>query len=199
MAETSTASSPTTSTAPPPSTSAANTPTPTKTTNAPQTKKRPTPDARSATISAFGDSVLLGAAPALRSAVRGMSLDAVVGRQAWDTLDDVAAAHRAGKLAPIVVIHTGSNGIISPDQLADTLAALTDRAEVILINDHVDRSWQRPNNKTIAAAGTKFHNVTVVDWDKAASANPKWLGPDGIHVNATGADGYATLVAAAIG
>jgi hypothetical protein len=150
-------------------------------------------------LSAFGDSVLLGASPAVRAVVGSMSLDAVVGRQAWDTLDDVVAAHRAKKLAPVVLIHTGNNGVISPQQLTATLGGLADRSKVVLVNDHVDRSWQDPNNKAIAAVDGAYPNVVIVDWNAAASKNPSWFGPDGIHVNSTGAKAYASLVAAAVG
>lgn len=152
-----------------------------------------------AAVSAFGDSVLLGAAPAVKKVVGSLTVDAVVGRQAWDTLKAVTAAQQAKSLAAVVLIHTGNNGIIAPKQLAATLAALGDRTRVVLVNDHVDRSWQGPNNKTIAAAAAKFSNVVLVDWNAAAAKNPAWLGPDGIHVNGTGAKAYAALIAHALG
>ncbi len=169
------------------------------TTVASTTAPAPPPPAKSnAKVSAFGDSVLLGAAPAVKALVGSLSLDAVVGRQAWDTLADVAAAGKAGNLAPVVLIHTGNNGIISPKQLAATLGSLASRTKVIVMNDHVDRPWQGPNNRTIASMTGHYPNVVIVDWNAAATAHPSWFGPDGIHVNPTGARGYAALVAAAI-
>jgi hypothetical protein len=161
--------------------------------------KAAAPAASSVKLSAFGDSVLLGASKAVRGVVGSMSLNAVVGRQAWDTLDDVTAAHRAKKLAPVVLIHTGNNGVIAPQQLASTLAGLKDRTKVVLVNDHVDRTWQGPNNKAIAAVDGKYPNVVILDWNAAAVKNPGWFGPDGIHVNGAGAKAYAGLVAAALG
>ncbi|MEO7126354.1 MAG: acyltransferase family protein [Nakamurella sp.] len=153
------------------------------------------PPASSVKVSAFGDSVLLGASHAVRAVVGSLSLDAVVGRQAWDTLDDVAAAQKAGKLAPVVLIHTGNNGVISPQQLTSTLAALKDHTKVVLVNDHVDRPWQGPNNKIFAAVNGHYPNVVILDWNSVASKNPGWFGPDGIHVNGAGAKAYANLVA----
>jgi hypothetical protein len=166
---------------------------------APATKKAAATAVSSVKLSAFGDSVLLGASTAVRGVVGSMSLDAVVGRQAWDTLADVTAAHQAKKLAPVVLIHTGNNGVISPDQLASTLAGLKDRAKVVLVNDHVDRTWQDPNNKIISGVSAKYPNVVILDWNAAAVKNPGWFGPDGIHVNGTGAKAYASLVAATLG
>lgn len=169
----------------------------------PATPSKPAPPAKPpakvGAVSAFGDSVLLGAAKAVQATVGSMTVDAVVGRQAWDTLGDVAAAQQAKSLAPVVLIHTGNNGVISPKQLASTLAALADRTRVVVVNDHVDRPWQGPNNTTIAAMAGKYPNVVIVDWNAVASKNPGWFGPDGIHVNGSGAKGYAALVAAAMG
>lgn len=181
-------------TAAPPATSSAP-----PSTSAPATSKAAAPAASSVKVSAFGDSVLLGASKAVRAVVGSMSLDAVVGRQAWDTLADVAEAQKAGRLAAVVLIHTGNNGVISGRQLASTLAGLQDRAKVVVVNDHVDRTWQGPNNKTIASVNGKYPNVAIVDWNAAASKNPGWFGPDGIHVNGSGAKAYASLIAAAIG
>lgn len=175
--------------------------TPTSTAPKPPARKTTTPQKtapKKAAVSAFGDSVLLGAAPALKAEVGPVALDAVVGRQSWDTLSDVQAAQEAGKLAPIVLIHTGNNGIIPPKQLAATLKSLKDRDLVILLNDHVDRSWAPPNNKTIAAVRGKYGNVVILDWNAAANANPSWFGPDGMHVNGSGARAYAKLVARAM-
>lgn len=155
--------------------------------------------ASSVKLSAFGDSVLLGASQAVRAVVGSMSLDAVVGRQAWDTLADVTAAQQAKKLAPVVLIHTGNNGVISGQQLASTLVALADRTRVVLVNDHVDRSWQAHNNKVFQAVDGHYKNLVVIDWNAAANKNPGWFGPDGIHVNGAGAKAYAALVATALG
>jgi len=43
-------------------------------------------------VSAFGDSVLLDAGPTLDSLDHSVAVDAVVGRQAYDTLNDVVSA-----------------------------------------------------------------------------------------------------------
>jgi hypothetical protein len=145
-------------------------------------------------LSAFGDSVLLGARSELAARTRHLDLDAVVGRQAFDVLDDVAADARANTLRDDVLIHTGDNGIISPAQLESTLDALRDRSRVLLFTVHVARDWQDPNNATIRSVAKHFGNVVVVDWHKIAGAHHGWLSRDGLHLTDAGASAYARLV-----
>ena len=154
----------------------------------------PPPPPAPPAISAYGDSVLLGAAPAIAPATARFDLDAVVGIQANKVLDAIMAARGAGALAPIVLIHTGNNGVISPSQFTSTLAALADRRRVIVVNDKLARDWQDVNNATIAAAAPQFANVTVIDWFALSTPHPEWFGPDGNHLNDAGRTAYASLV-----
>jgi hypothetical protein len=149
-------------------------------------------------VSAFGDSVLLGARPALRSVTSRLDMDAVVGRQPYEVLDDVLARAKDGTLQPDVVIHTGNNGIISPDQLRDTLTALRDRHRVVLVNDRVARDWQDPNNATITSVAKGFGNVVMLDWYARSAGKSAWLDSDGLHLTPAGARAYARLVKAAL-
>ncbi len=147
-------------------------------------------------MSAFGDSVLLGAGAALRADVSSLSLDAVEGRQAGVVLGDVVTAHSHNGLAPIVLIDTGNNGVISPDQLNATLSALTDRQRVILLTDRVPRDWQDPNNQTLRTVTARFSNVVLIDWLHYSTGHDGWFYQDGYHLNPTGAAAFAALIAA---
>jgi hypothetical protein len=149
-------------------------------------------------ISAFGDSVLLGAATAIRAIAQHLDLDAVEGRQPYEILDDVLAQARAHTLEPYVVIHAGNNGIISPDQLRQTLHALSDRTRVVLVNDQVPRDWQDLNNATLASVAKSFSNVVLLDWHALSSGKSGWFYSDGLHLTAAGTVAYAKLVQAAI-
>jgi lysophospholipase L1-like esterase len=149
-------------------------------------------------VSAFGDSVLLGAAPSLQQRFSDVTVDATEGRQANDVLDDVAAAESAGTLAPDVVIDVGNNGVISPAQLRAVLRQLADRQHVLLFTVRVPREWQDPNNATIDAVASSFANVTVIDWHTISANHPEWLYGDGIHLTPEGQDAYTGLVADAL-
>ncbi len=161
---------------------------------------KPTPQVQPGfDVSAFGDSVLLGASGALRGQVRSVTVDSVEGRQAYSTLGDVQARAAAGTLAPYVVVHTGNNGVISPDQLRATLKALGSRTRVVLLTDRVPRDWQDGNNSTIRAIGGEFRNVTVLDWNAVSAGHSEWFYRDGLHLTPTGAGYYAAAIVQAFG
>ena len=145
-------------------------------------------------ISAFGDSVLLGAAPAITRLDPAASVYAVEGRSAYDVLNDVCAALRHHTLASVVVIHTGNNGIIDPQQLASTLAALPRTSRVVLVTDRVARDWEAPNNQTIRTIAARYPGVTAIDWHAISSSHPDWFYDDGLHLDPTGAAAYAKLI-----
>jgi hypothetical protein len=142
--------------------------------------------------------VLLGARTALRSVTSRLDVDAVEGRQPYEVLDDVLARAKDGTLEPDVVIHTGNNGIISPDQLRATLTALRDRTRVVLLTDRVSRDWQDPNNATITGVGKGFANVVVLDWHALSAGKNAWLYSDGLHLTPAGARAYARLIDSAL-
>ena len=133
-------------------------------------------------VTAFGDSVLESAGPALRQVFPFLTVDADVGRQANEVFDEIAWLKLGDRLGQIVVIETGANGIVEPDELDDLLTKLSDRRRVVLVTVHAPRLWQDPNNEIFAAAAQTHPNTTVADWHAAASEHPEWLYPDGTHV-----------------
>jgi hypothetical protein len=149
-------------------------------------------------VSAFGDSVMLGASPELAAAIAHLTVSAVEGRQARDVFADIANRRQSGTLAPSVVIHTGDNGIISPDDLSSTLSSLSNRRRVVLLTDRVTRDWQGPNNDILRSMVGRFHNVVLVDWYAVSNRHKDWFYNDGLHLRPSGARAYAAAVAAAL-
>jgi peptidoglycan/LPS O-acetylase OafA/YrhL len=152
------------------------------------------------TISAFGDSVMLGARSWLDRRFPGGTLDAIEGRQPDPILRDVEQDAAAGKLNPVVVIGVGDNGLIDPDALRHALDCLRAAARVdrvIVLNNRVGRYWESSNNRTIASVVPKFHNATVLDWYRVSAPHPGWFYEDGIHLTPSGAVAYTRLIASA--
>ena len=133
-------------------------------------------------VSVFGDSVILGASFRLDDVFPQLSVDAVESRQADATVDAVAAAKANGALADIVVVHVGTNGIVTTEEL-DHLGAIVGDRTLLLVNVHVDRPWAQPNNDTITRWLTAHPEVTLVDWDGFAHDHPDLLAGDGIHLD----------------
>ena len=148
-------------------------------------------------VSAVGDSVMLDAATALKAVCPGTEVYAVVGWQAKAVFAEVATLRTAAHLGREVVIETGTNGIVSAKELDATLTALADRQKVIVINDHMDRPWEPPNNTMFPAVVKAHPNAVLVNWDVAANTHPNWLSTDGVHLKPAGRAPYAQLIKAA--
>jgi hypothetical protein len=148
-------------------------------------------------ISAFGDSVMLGAREYLNERFPGGTMDAIEGRQPDPILFDIQQDAAAGTLNPLVIIGVGDNGLITPDVLRQTLRRLRDIPRVIVLNNRVGRYWESANNQTIAAIVPDFTNTRLLDWHGLSAAHPSWFYDDGIHLTPTGALAYTRLIVAA--
>lgn len=146
--------------------------------------------------SAFGDSVMLGAAAELNA--RGIAVDAAESRQFGVMVDLVLASAAAGTLGHTVIVHGGTNGPIDEAALRRLLDSTRDR-RVYLLNVHVPRTWEGFNDDLLSRVGAEYPNVHVLDWAAVAAANRPWLYTDDIHLRpGSGRDGYADWVLASI-
>ncbi|MGX7677410.1 acyltransferase family protein [Jatrophihabitans sp. DSM 45814] len=164
----------------------------------PSVKPPPPPPSVEPAVSAFGDSVMLGAQPAIDATFPHSQVRAVEGQQPYVTLQQVRDLQAAHQLCAVVVIHTGNNGIIRSSDLSDTLSALADRRQVVLLTDRVPMDWQGPNNATIKRVAKSFKNAVVLDWFGRSNGNQGWFYEDGLHLRPPGAAQYANLLASVV-
>ena len=150
------------------------------------------------TVSAVGDSVMLDASKALQSGCPGTEVYAVVGWQAKAVFAEIAALRAAAHLGTDVVIETGTNGIVSPKELDAVLTQLGDRQKVVVVNNHMARPWEPPNNAMFPAVVKTHPNAMLVNWDIAANTHPTWLTTDGVHLKMAGRAPYAALIKTAL-
>jgi hypothetical protein len=137
-------------------------------------------------VIALGDSVLLGAQQALTRSIRGLTVDAEVGRQAAHLLERVRLLKETRQLTPIIALHFGTNGYVTEKQLRQILTELEDRERVIVINSRVPRRWMEPNNELIARVVPEFPNAVLADWEAISRDHPEFFVSDGIHLSAEG-------------
>ncbi|MGH8890054.1 MAG: hypothetical protein ACRDV3_09925, partial [Acidothermaceae bacterium] len=149
-------------------------------------------------VTAVGDSVMLDGAPALEQACKA-EVYAVVGWQAKSVFAEVDALRKANHLGAIVVIGTGTNGVVSPAELDAVLTSLADRSKVVIVNNHMNRVWEPANNALFPQVVTAHPNAVLVDWDTAANHHPEWIGSDGVHLAPAGRAPYADLIKTAAG
>ena len=132
-------------------------------------------------VTAIGDSVMLGVASQLMGKIDGTKVDAEVSRQASGVLERVQRLSKKGLLAPTVVIHTGTNGVVTEDQLREMLDILSDRERVVVVNTNVPRPWRKPNNELIEAIVPEYPNAVIADWFSVSKDNPEYFVSDGTH------------------
>ncbi len=149
-------------------------------------------------VTAIGDSVMLGAKGALEAKIPGIHVDAAVSRQFGNGLDLIRALKDSGQLSPIVVIHLGTNGVITDGHMEALKVLLADRQKVIFLNLFVPRSWQNGDNAEIQKYVPQFPNGTLINWNGEGSTHPEMFYGDHIHVKPEGQIHYADLVAAAV-
>ena len=150
-------------------------------------------------LSAIGDSVMLGARNTLKEVIPGTKVDAAVSRFPGAFVGKLERYVARDKLADVVVIHPGTNGIMPSDMLRAILTTLKDVPRVVLVNTAVQRPWREPNNRAVDKVAPDFDNVVVVDWYAESRDNPEWFVSDGVHLTGKGARAYAKLIKEAAG
>ena len=151
------------------------------------------PDAARYTF--IGDSVLLGAKPAVESAFGpAVVVDASESRQ-FKHADNVARDLRTrGELGDIVVLHLGTNGAFSSATWDEVMTELSDRRRVIVLTVNVPRRWESIVNAAIRSGQERWPDVEVIDYKAFADTHPDLYVPDGVHLTATGRTLYANFL-----
>ncbi|MDY6049925.1 MAG: acyltransferase family protein [Corynebacterium sp.] len=145
-------------------------------------------------ITAIGDSVLLGAAPAMYQQLPGIYVDGEVSRHYTAVAGIVAALKAQDQLRQFVVLSFGTNGQAFPGQLEEILSAIGPDRIVALVSPYGDRYWMAEARQQVIAAVENNANVYGADWCSRALADPTLVGADGIHPSATGIDAYIASI-----
>ncbi|MFT5978052.1 MAG: peptidoglycan/LPS O-acetylase OafA/YrhL [Candidatus Azotimanducaceae bacterium] len=143
---------------------------------------------------AIGDSVMLGAADELKAA--GFTVDAGESRAFVRGIDVVQALSDRSRLPQELVIHLGTNGPISSDQMDMMMRLVANVPKVLLIQNVVpDGSYDEDNNLLMINVASSLANVEVLYWDGLAQqCQGDCIYQDGIHLKSTGAAYYTTLI-----
>ena len=141
---------------------------------------------KDARVTVLGDSVLLGARKTLESRVGAARVDAAVGRQARDLVQRIRELKAADLLGPKVVLHVGTNGYVTEDQLKTILTLLDDRERVIIVNAAAPRRWVEKNNDLIERIAADHPNTVVADWSSVANDHPEYFVSDQVHLTGRG-------------
>jgi len=146
-------------------------------------------------VSAIGDSVMLGAVPSLQKHVKALSVvDAEVGLQVYEAIDILRSRRAMGQLGNVVIVHLGNNGTFTRQQFGQIMRILSGVDRVVFVNVNVPRSWEEPNNEVISSGVERYKNTTLVDWHSASADHPEYFYSDGYHLRPRAQKVYADLV-----
>jgi len=155
--------------------------------------KRSTEGLGTGDVSWYGDSVTLWSADVLRRILPGVKLDAAINRSPANIQGAVLASLQRRTLNPIVVMHMGTAGPVSQDRLEATIAALGDRARVVLVTSTARFAWVSPSNAVMAEVAARHDNVVLADWASYSRGKKGWF-KDGLHLTEQGKPYFANFV-----
>ncbi|BDR57172.1 acyltransferase family protein [Xylocopilactobacillus apis] len=147
-------------------------------------------------LTAIGDSVMVDGQPVLTKIFPKIVIDAVVSRQASELPDLLKQKADQGIIADTIVIGLGTNGILTPNIIDETMKIATTQRDVFWITDHVPtRSWQDSNNAVLVQESHKYNNMHIIEWHKFVNSHNEWLYADLTHPNQEGSVQYGTFIA----
>ncbi|GAB6926701.1 hypothetical protein JCM10914A_06840 [Paenibacillus sp. JCM 10914] len=146
-------------------------------------------------ITAIGDSVMLGVTPFLETALPGIHIDAVIGRQMRQAAELMPALKQQNRIdGGVVIIALGTNGTFLSKDLDSLLNTLEGADQILLVNSRVPRDWEQSVNELLAKAASAHPKVTLVDWYSASKGHPEFFRADRVHLEPEGAKAYTSLL-----
>jgi peptidoglycan/LPS O-acetylase OafA/YrhL len=149
-------------------------------------------------VLAIGDSVMVGAAPALQARLGSAFIDAHIGRQFSDGIQIARTYREQGRLGRAVVVHLGDNGPVRPSDIDALVGELAGVPNVFFVNVRVTRSWEAEVNSELAAAVSRHPGVKLIDWFADSAPHGEWFEGDHTHLKEAGMAAFADLIAGAI-
>jgi peptidoglycan/LPS O-acetylase OafA/YrhL len=146
-------------------------------------------------VSAIGDSVMLGAVGGLQKDIKGLTVvDAEVGLQVYAATDTLRYRRALGQLGDVVIVHLGNNGTFTRGQFDEIMRILSGVDRVVFVNVSVPRAWEEANNEVIAEGVERYPNTVLVDWHSASADRAEIFYRDGYHLRPEGQRLYADLI-----
>ncbi len=142
---------------------------------------------------ALGDSVMLGAAPALAQA--GFEVDARGCRQMKAGIAVLAHRRRAHRLPRVVVVALGTNLDVTRGDIRRALRVLGRQRLLILVTPNEDGGGGGSDAAVIRRAGRRHRaRLAVADWVRASAGHDGWTGGDGIHLGPAGIRAFVRVL-----
>lgn len=146
-------------------------------------------------ITAVGDSVMLGAFPYIKKILPSCMIDAKESRQVVNAEDVFTSLENQGKLGNVVIIGLGTNGPFELSEGQDLIDSFGKDRTIYWITAYgAHLQWQDSVNATIYELAKRNANVNIIDWAEKAASHSEWFYDDGIHLSIDGQEAYANLI-----
>lgn len=142
-------------------------------------------------IVGIGDSVMLGALPALYNEFPNGYFDAEKSRTTYVADSAVTAVENMGLMGDVVVFNFGANGE-GPDYLRENVVnRLSDKKVFWLTNTNYYMLWVNDDIKELAARKDNLH---VIDWYEISRGHDEYFYSDEIHLTEAGQKAFADAI-----
>ncbi len=139
-----------------------------------------------------GDSVILGIRSELDLVENIGLINARVGRQASELLEEIRRDKEKMSEAT-VIFNLGNNNKLTEEQVSLIFQELADQPRIIVVNAAVPRAWLEENNALIKKYAD-LYSANLVDWASISEDHPEYFAPDGVHLVPAGVRAYVDAI-----
>jgi peptidoglycan/LPS O-acetylase OafA/YrhL len=139
-----------------------------------------------------GDSVILGIRSELDLVENIGLINARVGRQASELLEEIRRDKEKMSDAT-VIFNLGNNNKLTEEQVSLIFQELADQPRIIVVNAAVPRAWLEDNNALIKKYAD-LYSANLVDWASISAEHPEYFAPDGVHLVPAGVRAYVDAI-----
>ena len=139
-----------------------------------------------------GDSVILGIRSELDLVENIGLINARVGRQASELLEEIRRDKEKMSDAT-VIFNLGNNNKLTEGQVSLIFQELADQPRIIVVNAAVPRAWLEDNNALIKKYAD-LYSANLVDWASISAEHPEYFAPDGVHLVPAGVRAYVDAI-----
>ena len=139
-----------------------------------------------------GDSVILGIRSELDLIENIGLINARVGRQASELLEEIRRDKEKMSEAT-VIFNLGNNNKLTEEQVSLIFQELADQPRIIVVNAAVPRAWLDDNNALIKKYAD-LYSANLVDWASISADHPEYFAPDSVHLVPAGVRAYVDAI-----
>jgi peptidoglycan/LPS O-acetylase OafA/YrhL len=139
-----------------------------------------------------GDSVILGIRSELDLVENIGLINARVGRQASELLEEIRRDKEKMSDAT-VIFNLGNNNKLTEEQVSLIFRELSDQPKIVVVNAAVPRAWLEDNNALIKKYAD-LYSANLIDWESISAEHPEYFAPDGVHLVPAGVRAYVDAI-----